>query len=256
MIAAVTVSVPCVLCSTPRPVRMYAPEPPRDGEALASRNAARRSGRDGDAGDLLGPLGPPERQRAPDVVETRGPLVQVREVGEALREHDVREPEQQREVGAGHRLHVQAAVVGGQVRGRRAAGVDDDQAARRPHPGEVLDGRRHGLGEVRARAAGPPARRRGRPAGTAGRGRGRGSGWRRRRRSPCRTGRCSRCSACASTVRANLPSAYAFSLVSPPPPNTATDSGPCAGAQGGQPGRRRTTARCPRRPAGRAGAGW
>jgi hypothetical protein len=31
-----------------------------------------------------------------------------------------------------------------------------------------------------------------------------------------------------STVRANLPSAYAFSLVSPPPPKIAMPSGPCS----------------------------
>ncbi|CPU67751.1 Uncharacterised protein [Mycobacteroides abscessus] len=31
-----------------------------------------------------------------------------------------------------------------------------------------------------------------------------------------------------STVRANFPSAYAFSFVRPPPPNTATASQPCA----------------------------
>ncbi len=32
----------------------------------------------------------------------------------------------------------------------------------------------------------------------------------------------------ASTVRANLPSVYAFSLVRPPPPKIATDAGPCS----------------------------
>ena len=52
-----------------------------------------------------------------------------------------------------------------------------------------------------------------------------------RRRPPprtCRTGRCSRCAGCAAPTRANLPSAYAFSLVSPPPPKTATASRPCS----------------------------
>ena len=39
------------------------------------------------------------------------------------------ESEQERQVGAGRRLHVEAATVVGEPRGRGAARVDDDEAA-------------------------------------------------------------------------------------------------------------------------------
>lgn len=60
------------------------------------------------------------------------------------------EPEQQGEVGAGHRLQVQALAVVGQPGGRGAPRVDHDEAARGLRTGQVTDERRHRLGDVRA----------------------------------------------------------------------------------------------------------
>ena len=48
----------------------------------------------------------------------------------------------------------------------------------------------------------------------------------RRRRRPCRGGRCSRCGACRGRAAANLPIRYAFSLVSEAPESTAKASRP------------------------------
>ena len=60
------------------------------------------------------------------------------------------EAEQQRQVGAGCRLHVQAATLVCEPRGRRAPRVDDDESAGRLRARQVPDERRHRLGDVRA----------------------------------------------------------------------------------------------------------
>ena len=144
----------------------------------------------------------------------------------------MQQAEQQREVGARRRLQVQAAG-----RPRRGAAVADRRGStttRPPRPrrprrcattggmvsARLLPSQQDGVGaaEVRERER--------QPAVDA-------EGAVRRRRPPttCRTGRCSRCSGCRRATRANLPSAYAFSFVSPPPPNTATASRPCVALQ-------------------------
>ena len=51
--------------------------------------------------------------------------------------HDVDEAEEQGEVGAGNRLHVQAPPVVGEPRGRGAPRVDDDEPAGGLRAGEV-----------------------------------------------------------------------------------------------------------------------
>ena len=102
------------------------------------------------------------------------------------------------------------------------------------------------------RPAGSRRRRRCRTAGTAARGRRRTPGCRRSPPTTCRTGRCSRSPRCRSATRANLPSAYAFSLVSPPPPKTPDAVRSVAAA--GRDGCRRRPGRAPRpRTAGRSG---
>jgi hypothetical protein len=62
----------------------------------------------------------------------------------------VREPEQQRQVGARRGLEVQAAAVVGEPRRRGSARVDHDEPARSLRAREVADERRHRLGDVGA----------------------------------------------------------------------------------------------------------
>ncbi len=114
--------------------------------------------------------------------------------------------------------------------GRGPPRVDHDvPRARGPARVEVLHGRRHRVGRVRADQQHGLRARRCPRAGTAGRGRRRRPGWPRSPRTTCRTGRCSRSTAERSATRANLPSGYAFSLVSPPPPNAADAVRPVRG---------------------------
>jgi hypothetical protein len=109
----------------------------------------------GNARDGLDPFRPPACDRARDVVEPGGALREVRAVGESFGEHHVEEPEQDGEVRAGHgrEVHATGGLFRRRVRqpgGRGPPRVDDDEPARRPRPGEMLHGRRHGLGQVRA----------------------------------------------------------------------------------------------------------
>ena len=104
-------------------------------------------------------------------------------VREALVDHHVGDAQEQGEVGAGQRLQVQPAAVGGEGGGGGAPGVDDDQAAGVAGPLEVLDEGRHGLGdvgaehqdgaggvEVREREREPAVQAEGAHAGRGGRG--------------------------------------------------------------------------------------
>ena len=87
----------------------------------------------GDAAHRLGALGPPPRDRREHGVPAGRALAHVLLVDEALVE-DVRQGEEDDEVGARHRGEVDAGAVLGELRGRRATGVDDDQPTPRPGP--------------------------------------------------------------------------------------------------------------------------
>ncbi len=113
----------------------------------------------GDAGRRGDPLGPPLGDAAAygiDAVDARGEVVVV---GERLGEHDVQQAEDEHQVGAGHELHVLAGAVLGELGGGAEPRVDDDQPAALADAAEVLDGRRHGVGEVAAEQHDDLARR-------------------------------------------------------------------------------------------------
>ena len=103
-----------------------------------------------DAGEGLYALGPVGGHAADQGVVAGRAGSDVAGVGEALVDHHVGEPQQQGEVGAGQRLQVQAAAVGGERGGGGAAGVHHDQAAGVAGALQVLDEGRHGLGDVGA----------------------------------------------------------------------------------------------------------
>ena len=131
------------------------------GEDVCPRSAVQRAGageQPGDAAqlvgghpaDLLGALGPPGCDGASDGVGPRRAVGEVRLVRETLGPHHVEESEEHHEVGAGHHLEVDAGAVLREARGRAAPGVDDHEPAALAGPGQVLDGRGHGLGDVGA----------------------------------------------------------------------------------------------------------
>ena len=128
---------------------------PASGEDVGARARRQPPGEPpqrecGDPGHRLHALGPPRSDAAAHRVEADRARGDVVGVDEPLGDDDVDESEQQRQVGAGRRLHVQAATLIGEPRGRRAARVDDDEPAGRLRAREVPDERRHGLGDVRA----------------------------------------------------------------------------------------------------------
>ena len=120
--------------------------PATGGEAPGDR--ADRGGRN--AGDGLDALGPPAGDAAAKTVEAVCPVGEVRGIRESLGDHHVREAQEEREVGAGGRLQVEAAPLVREPRGRRAPWIDHDQSAGVLSSGEVADEGRHGLGDVRA----------------------------------------------------------------------------------------------------------
>ncbi len=143
MIAAVAVSVPSACCSTPRPVRMYTERPAASRRASCRIVAAGtpvtdcvRSGHHGDT----------ERRMRREPGRALG---EVRDVVQALGEHDVRDAEQQREVGAGDGLHMDAGALVGEPRGRAAPRVDDDEPAAGAGALQVRQERRHRVADVR-----------------------------------------------------------------------------------------------------------
>ena len=121
---------------------MYTPSP------AASRRATARIVRGRHARDGLDALGPPSGDAAPQTVDAVGALREVRLVGQALGDHDVREAEEEREIGAGGRLQVDAASLVGEPDRRRAPRVDHDEAPGVLRAGEVADERRHRRGDV------------------------------------------------------------------------------------------------------------
>ena len=106
--------------------------------APAAAVRARVGQRAGDAAQLrLGdarrrgdPLGPPLGDAAAYGVDPVDPRREVVVVGERLGEHDVQQPEDEHQVGAGHELHVLARAVLGEPGGGAEARVDDDRARR------------------------------------------------------------------------------------------------------------------------------
>ena len=76
--------------------------------------------------------------------------LEVRGVGQIVGEHDVQQAEQEHEVGAGHELDVLPCAVVGESGGGAAARVDHDEPAALADRSEVLDGRRHRVGQVAA----------------------------------------------------------------------------------------------------------
>ena len=112
----------------------------------SARDGADRRGRHARHG--LHAFGPPSGDAAPQSVDSVGALGEVRLVSEAFRDHDVREAEEQREIGSGGRLQVDAASLVGEPDGRRAPRVDHDEAPGVLGAGEVTDERRHGRGDV------------------------------------------------------------------------------------------------------------
>ena len=144
MIAAVAVSVPSACCSTPRPVRMYTERPAASRRASCRIVAAGtpvtdcvRSGHHGDTERRIAARPVVRSARYADVVQ-------------ALGEHDVRDAEQEREVGAGDGLDMDAGTFVGEPRGRAAARVDDDESAAGAGALQVRQERRHRVADVGA----------------------------------------------------------------------------------------------------------
>lgn len=166
-----------------------------------------------DAGDPLHVLRPVGHRGGPRVLPARRALTDVLLVDQPLGDDQVQQTERQREVRPrpGHQMQV------GLFGGLGAAGVDDDQrAAVLPQFGEEPQGRRHGLGEVRAdedhtaglrdvlqREGQPPVQAEGLHAA-------------RPPRTTCRSARCSRSARCrgrpARTCPACTPSRWSGRL--------------------------------------------
>ena len=127
-----------------------APGPPRWGDASARMRAASRRSGSGTPVVAADAGRPPGGDRAAYVVPAGRTTSQVLLVGPPLRDDEVENSQQEREIRARQRLEVQTRPVGGQRRRRGEPRVDDHQPAAVASPGQVLHERRHRVGDVAA----------------------------------------------------------------------------------------------------------
>jgi hypothetical protein len=102
----------------------------------------------GHSGDRRDSLRPPLADTAADRVQARGARLEIALVVQALGEDHVQEAEEEDQVCSRDELEMLACTVVGQLRGRAAPRVDDDQASALPHGTEVLNRGWHGVRHV------------------------------------------------------------------------------------------------------------